>query len=183
MNVTYSGFWKRFCAGIIDFLVILPFIFCFAWAATHSKLMGLLVVVPYCFSMAAYTIFLHAKYGQTLGKMALRIKVVTLDGNLITAKEALLRSSVDLFWALGASISFIVAIQNIPEPDLINSNWQSFPTLLANAQPIFGRWVEIASAGWGLSEFIVLLCNYKKRALHDFIAGTVVVNTYSQMEK
>ena len=28
---------------------------------------------------------------------------------------------------------------------------------------------------WILSEFIVLLTNQKKRALHDFVAGTVVV--------
>ena len=29
---------------------------------------------------------------------------------------------------------------------------------------------------WFLSEFVVLLMNKRKRALHDFIAGTIVVN-------
>ena len=39
------------------------------------------------------------------------------------------------------------------------------------------RWIQTA---WVWGELIVLLTNRKRRALHDFIAGTVVVQTSSK---
>ena len=42
------------------------------------------------------------------------------------------------------------------------------------APPWYGT-VEVFEQAWVWSEFIVMLTNRKRRALHDFIAGTVVV--------
>ena len=46
--------------------------------------------------------------------------------------------------------------------------------LRANA-PAWYRPVDVAGAVWVWGELIVLLTNRKRRALHDFLAGTVVV--------
>ena len=41
-----------------------------------------------------YPVYFHARWGQTLGKMLARIRVVQLDGRPISLRHALLRSSV-----------------------------------------------------------------------------------------
>ena len=41
--------------------------------------------------------------------------------------------------------------------------------------PGWYRGVEVASQLWMLSEFVVLLMNKRRRALHDYLAGTVVI--------
>jgi uncharacterized RDD family membrane protein YckC len=43
-----------------------------------------------------------------------------------------------------------------------------------------GSWTDILNwllLAWTLSELVVLLFNEKRRAIHDYIAGTVVVHT------
>lgn len=49
--------------------------------------------------------------------------------------------------------------------------------LLHAATPLWGLWAGYAQTAWLFSELIVLLFNEKKRAIHDFIAGTVVIKT------
>jgi uncharacterized RDD family membrane protein YckC len=41
--------------------------------------------------------------------------------------------------------------------------------------PWWTRWVDIVEQVWTWSEVIVLLTNRKRRALHDFLAGTIVI--------
>ena len=45
----------------------------------------------------------------------------------------------------------------------------------ADLAPSWFKPVQIFQQIWIWSEFIVLLTNRKRRAIHDFIAGTVVV--------
>jgi predicted DCC family thiol-disulfide oxidoreductase YuxK len=46
--------------------------------------------------------------------------------------------------------------------------------LLAERNPVFGAY-DVVQQAWMWSELLVLLFNRTRRALHDFIAGTVVV--------
>jgi hypothetical protein len=48
---------------------------------------------------------------------------------------------------------------------------------LAELQPPFAIWVSNDNMVWVGSEMIVMLFNRQRRALHDFIAGTLVVKT------
>jgi uncharacterized RDD family membrane protein YckC len=48
-------------------------------------------------------------------------------------------------------------------------------TYLITFSPIFFSVYRWSGNIWYWSEFIVLLTNRRKRAIHDFIAGTVVV--------
>lgn len=49
-------------------------------------------------------------------------------------------------------------------------------TLQAERTPSWSKIIDNLYLAWGLSELLVLLLNNKRRALHDFIAGTVVVH-------
>lgn len=43
--------------------------------------------------------------------------------------------------------------------------------------PEFFQWACWAFLAWLILDIIILLLNEKKRALHDFIAGTIVIHT------
>ncbi len=49
-------------------------------------------------------------------------------------------------------------------PDFIFSIWAEM-------------WTTIIVFGWWIAEIITMLTNEKRRAIHDYIAGTVVVRT------
>jgi uncharacterized RDD family membrane protein YckC len=45
--------------------------------------------------------------------------------------------------------------------------------------PLYPSWYDLVTIGtnvWVWGELFVLLLNKRKRAIHDFIAGTVVIN-------
>ncbi len=72
----YAGFWIRFVAYIIDSVIM---------GALAVTVIGLIVAIPYMPVM-------WWKKGQTLGQMALGLKVVrAADGGPITGSQAVIR--------------------------------------------------------------------------------------------
>lgn len=82
----YMGFWVRFAAAVIDSLIITvaSFMLYFNW-------IGLFIAVP--LPWLYYWLFTGIK-GQTLGKMALSIKVVDENGHIPGLGKAALREVV-----------------------------------------------------------------------------------------
>ncbi len=108
----YAGFWSRAAARIIDLLIIIAafnLIYLADRLGADAGLwtgMGLDEGSPAGagFSMANvlrglffltfpvfYYVYLHGTYGQTFGKMALKIKVVNEDGTPLDYRKAFLR--------------------------------------------------------------------------------------------
>lgn len=54
-------------------------------------------------------------------------------------------------------------------------SWLQQTEYLTTLSPGFFKFYNWVSNIWIYSEFIVLLTNKRKRAIHDFIAGTVIV--------
>lgn len=173
----YAGFWVRAGAGLIDFIVFLPLILLYFWMESHSRAGTLLMVVPYYLFYAGYCILFLAKYGKTPGKMVMKIEVTRTDGARIGSREALLRHSVDVIFGLITGVGMLVAVLHT-EPTIFNSEmtWIERNKLIMNNSPTFATTAGLLSTAWAYSELIVLLFNKKKRAIHDFIAGTVVVH-------
>jgi len=171
----YAGFGKRFGSAIVDMLVFIPFMFVFHFIQSSSLSMAMVGVVLSSILFSAYTVYFHYKFGATLGKMALGIKVTLPNGEKIGFKQAILRSSVDLAFALFMVIAQVMAISNADLEVYLNAGWIERAEYI---MPLFPAWygaVNIASQLWYWGEFIVLLFNKRKRAPHDFIAGTVVI--------
>lgn len=171
----YAGFWSRASAGFIDFIVFIPIVILHVYLLTFSKYSAIFTAIVSSFVVyAAYNIYLHRRFGQTVGKMVMKIKVVRLNGENISWKEAFLRSLFDVCLAILRVISMVIILIGIP-PD-------SFSTLShTDLSKIFREsllysFCETSSDIWILSEMVILLFNKKKRALHDFIAGTVVIH-------
>jgi uncharacterized RDD family membrane protein YckC len=168
IEIKYDTFWPRFWAGWIDSLVFLPLIVIdhFIWEG-HAQLPIVVVAswyVLYFSSYYIYSILMHGKYGQTLGKMAMRVKVLDLSEKKLTMPQAIKRDIVPLFLVI------ISIVMNMPK---ILSGVNIYdPTVDFDLSFYITTYAEMT---WFLAEIITMLFNDKRRALHDLIAGSVVV--------
>ena len=162
----YSTFSPRFWASIIDGIVISTFSAVLVFLGTQAG-EGIQTTLWYIDTMqfAVYSVALHTIYGQTFGKMVLDVKVVDhISENGISFKQAFLRDCVPvvmLILLLIASI-FVPTEQAGEAPDWLIYSMMAF---------------GVSYFLWHLLEIITMLFNKKNRALHDFIAGTVVIRT------
>lgn len=173
----YAGFWRRLGASLIDALIYIPIYILLLFAYRTSLTWLIPAIILNTVFYALYTVFFHYKYGATLGKLAVGIRVTQPDGSKISFQHALLRSSIDLslavlytIWELIALASMDLAYFNsLPKEYMVR--WGYIYSYLPWGFQIF----EYANYIWIFSELIVLLFNKRRRALHDFIAGTVVI--------
>lgn len=173
----YAGFGPRLSAILIDTLVLAPLLAVAYWGWSTSRTTALLLEVPLGFVFAFYNIYFIGRWGQTVGKMAVKIKVVALDGSEAGYVRAFYRHCVDLAFSIVAIALSMAALLSIPSAQYDGASFQEKMNLLNERTPPWQDVVDWLSIGWVLSELVVLLTNEKRRALHDYIAGTVVVHT------
>ena len=173
----YAGFWPRLGAILIDCVILVPLIALSFWTWTAgSRTTALLVEVPLAFAFAFYNIYFIGRWGQTIGKMALKIRVVRLDGGTTGFTRAFYRHAVDLAFSVVTSALTIYALMTVTDSDYGGFTLNQRLDLV---EATTGALVEVLnwlSVAWAGSELVVLLLNDKRRALHDYIAGTVVVH-------
>jgi uncharacterized RDD family membrane protein YckC len=119
-----SGFWMRYLALSIDWyvivLVLLPpfalFIALTAVAAGLGRLqesaiaaVAVTFVLFFVALTVAYGIWMHGRWGQTLGKMALGMKVVRVDGSPLGYGGAFVRWLGSVLSAVTFMIGFLIA--------------------------------------------------------------------------
>ncbi len=104
-----------------------------------------------------------------------RIRVRT-TGEPIGWREAWRRSAVDLLFALAAIIGSFSALAVIPDSQYYSVGWPVRSSNLEAHQPPWIAWTGTAAQIWVWSEVLVMLFNKQRRALHDFIAGTIVIS-------
>ena len=162
----YHTFWPRFWAGFVDCLVFMPIGFLERYLTSPESGPFILItwgVISYT-AYWLYSVLLHARCGQTLGKMATGVKVLDVSEERIpTLRQAFIRDIgyiVPNTLSLGYLIYLVVAGQYVR-----GAEDSSLP----------GQILVWASLGWFLLEIISMATNDKRRAFHDFIAGTVVV--------
>lgn len=170
----YAGFAYRFIAALIDSLIWLPFFIIIEILdgpeIDKKILAGLLVLCFYIF----YEVVSVGFWGQTFGKMYARIKIIRVSGSQISWSNAWLRPLVELI-ILSFNILFIAFIGYKTS---FNQTMESAYSLLPKLEWMFltlGLLV-IGSHVYSWTEVLVLLTNKKRRAIHDFIANTVVIH-------
>ena len=175
-NKVYAGFWKRFCAGFVDAFIIMPLAFLLLWLEGFDRTLAIFITVPSSILFAMYNVYFHARFGGTPGKLAVGIRVTRPDGNRIGWNEAWKRSSVDLFFASLVLVFEVWALLHVDPTKYSSFGWIERTQLLQQHQPSWFSSVNILHQVWIWSEVVVLLFNKRKRAIHDFIAGTVVIH-------
>jgi uncharacterized RDD family membrane protein YckC len=156
----YETFWRRVGAAFLDSVVLIPVNWGVSFAVVLLNTPSLMLswAVP-SFIASLYYILMHYYGGQTLGKMAAKVKVLDDSENRLSLGQAILRSLPQLLIPMFA-VSFSTADPSAAEPIAL---W---------AGVIYGFTVVF----W-IADAMVCLASEKRRALHDFIAGTIVVRT------
>jgi uncharacterized RDD family membrane protein YckC len=161
----YNTFSNRLGAGIIDGIIFMPIVLFFSIFRNDSITTFTLCAIFETLLYTAYMVIGHGKYGQTLGKRFVGIKVFDLqEKNVIGYKNAFLRESVWFFVAIAEALYlFIVSSKtaNVQQA-MMESNYYN----------IF----SLTSLAWFFLELGTMMFNKKRRAFHDFMAGSVVVN-------
>ena len=122
-----------------------------------------------------YNVFFNARFGGTPGKLAVGIRVTNPDGSRIGWAEAWKRSAVDLVFAFILLAVQVWALTQVDASRYTSLGWMKRTQLLQEHSPVWHSSVTILQQIWVWSEVVVLLFNKRKRALHDFIAGTIVI--------
>jgi uncharacterized RDD family membrane protein YckC len=162
----YSTFGARFFAGLLDGLVFIPIFIIdrFIGSPDHGVAQFLAWSAFLYSSFWLYTVLFHWRTGQTLGKRAVGVKVLDVsETRLPTLQQALLRDIgyIVLNTFALAYLFYLVLNDRYSDLEFLNST----PSRIAN----WAGWC------WFLLEIVTMLTNQKRRALHDFIARTVVV--------
>ena len=171
----YAGFWKRFGAYWLDLLIMAPIIAISFWGNEQFRLFQLYYLIPGLLFGLWFHVYLVKRYGGTPGKLILKIKIAKLDGSDVSYREAVLRYSVLFVLSIISAIPMILAAQGMTDAEYFSMGWQERSIALMERAPSWYNLVSIAMNVWIWSEFIVMLTNKKRRAIHDFIAGTVVI--------
>lgn len=159
----YRTFLPRLVALLVDSFIMLPLgilddwfrqaafppVFFYVWIPLSA------LVFPF------YMILMHGFYGQTLGKMWMNVKVVDArTEEPIRMPQAVRRETPQLVFNL-VGIYLALAFFGVdPESEVLRSPYSIFTGV---------------AAAWVFADVLTCLYNPNRRALHDMIAGTVVV--------
>lgn len=165
-NQKYQTGLKRLGAAIVDGIVFMPLLFVDQWLLGKTDNNSLIIswTVFTTFLTLFYSIFAHCKYGQTIGKWVAGVKVLDIsETKTLTLRQSILRDSFYLGIEIIGLLYFIFLVLQTGKTEYILIDYRNFTD-----QPIL--W-------WTLIELISMLTNPKRRAVHDFMARSVVVRT------
>ena len=173
----YAGFWIRFASLLLDFLFVIPVTVLILYLNSLGTEIFFYTILPNLLFALWYNIYLPKRYGGTAGKLVVGIKIIKINGQSIEWKEAILRHIVLLFLTIFSIVIMIFCILKADESTYINLSWINQTAYLMSFAPFLSAVYTWSSNIWIYSEFIVLLTNKRKRAIHDYIAGTVIVKS------
>jgi len=158
----YRTIVRRFGAALIDFVVLAPLAY-LSGDVIHKggALVGLVGTVLVTLASTAYSVVGHALYGRTVGKKLCRVQVVDLQGALPGWYRAILRDAFPILLNATAVAREVAVFLGM---DM---------SLFLQAAPAQAMAVGIGF--WTAVEFVTMLTNKRRRRLHDFLAGTVVI--------
>jgi uncharacterized RDD family membrane protein YckC len=172
----YAGFWPRFCSVWVDFFVVFPLVLLLFWLESFGKNLAILITIPSTALFSMYHVYFNARFGGTLGKLAVGIRITKPNGTRIGWPEAWKRSSVDIGFGLLMLCVEVWALTQINGEQYSAAAFFERIKLLQSYYPAWFPIIKYSQNIWIWSEVVVLLFNKRKRALHDFIAGTVVIH-------
>ncbi|HLP19632.1 MAG TPA: RDD family protein, partial [Chitinophagales bacterium] len=171
----YGGFWRRLGALLLDGLFTAPVIYFILYVNSIGKNVYFMTLLPNIAFTVFYFIFLPVKYNGTPGKIVMGLNILRLDGQAIGWKEAFLRHVVSLGLVLIGTGVMIYSLSIADDEVFKSLSWFKQQEYLMQLTPMGFKLFSWANNVWIWSEFIVLLTNPRRRAIHDFIAGTIIV--------
>ena len=175
-SLRYAGFWPRLGSLLLDILIVLPLIALVTWAAGHYRLFRVYYLIPGAIVGLFYGVYLVRRFGGTPGKLIVGLRIRKLDGEPVGYREALLRYSPDFVFGLLMSVAVISPLFHMTDAEYQSLPLRERAKRMVDLAPSWYKPLRWTQTFWDWGELVVLLTNRKRRALHDFIAGTVVVH-------
>jgi uncharacterized RDD family membrane protein YckC len=171
----YGGFWRRLAAAVIDGLCISPLIALQFFLMAHSRYGMAYSIVPMLAVPLLYNVYLVKRYGATPGKLAMKLRITMLDGSPVTGRAALVRYLPWVVFGALQSVGAALAALSMTDEAYATYGWAERSAQLELVQPLWATYAGHMMKAWTLAMVISLLATSKRRTLHDFLAGTVVV--------
>ena len=148
----HAGFWIRLCANLLDLILIVLFVVSVARLGAHwGWYIPIEITVPIAF--AVYAIAVEAWTKQTLGKWFCGLAVMGKDGEAPSRARLILRVTA-------GKVLFLVP----------------FGTRFVFGEPNRGmKWFSLLVLMALVGSFVWCAFDRRKRAWHDWIAGTMVI--------
>ena len=165
----FDTFWERFWAIAIDGFILnivlqIPQFFSFPFFSTSGIILAIVVSnLPY-----VYAVLMLGKYGQTIGKMIMKVKVVdNTTEDSINYSQSFMREVVPMVLVTTSIILNFILFSDI--------DFENFK--ISTLGYILMLFPSGMLAIWSILEIVTMLFDDKNRALHDKIADTVVILT------
>lgn len=173
--VRFAGFWVRFAAFWLDIAIWLPYLIVYDILDRRYRHFLAYDAIPQILIGIIFWVYLVRRFGGTPGKLIMGIRIVRLDGSPVGYREALLRYAPECILAVLLVLAGVLARERMTDAQYIGLDLHHQLQMEHELSPIWRQPVDILNTAWGWSEFVVLLMNRRRRALHDFLAGTMVI--------
>lgn len=171
MDVHFASFGQRFGATLIDGMLIMILYFSLTYFNILVWKNGY-VFILYSLLTIIYKPWMEYKFGATLGKMALRIKVVGKNFQKVTLNEELRRVS---FYLVPNILSFILTIRVYFNGELLTiHSFQEYNQLIISNNPAL-TWLNLIVVFLAVADVFTFFFNNQNRSLHDLYADTYVI--------
>jgi len=100
----YANFWQRLQALIIDTIIFLPITSVNGYNLMEWKRFEIIIIVALIWCI--YKPFMEWKWGATLGKMIVGLKVVNKNFEGIDFNQAMLRFSIYFAWTVASVLEY-----------------------------------------------------------------------------
>lgn len=199
----FAGFWRRFSAFFIDFLILAALLVAEFFMVMKSSEPGKYQsTVAHNLSAASstletvatlhfatiilfmlYMLFMHKTKGATLGKMIARIKVLRMDGNRLTYHDAAVRILPFIavaFICFIAPLGFSNTPTSIQRTEGTSYSSQSGKGKFVSIKPISARSTAAdicdgLSLLWLIGSGLCIAVSRYRQSPHDLLAKTVVI--------
>jgi uncharacterized RDD family membrane protein YckC len=161
IHTGFVGFWKRVLAHLIQVSILcIPSVYAYRYLIVQSSKTGsLMPFVIYWIFYFAFSVFLMVRYGGTVGKLVLRLRIVDNRGQYLSIIRSIIRLSPYILY----TIVYTLSLNGV----ITGGN-------LSHTKGIYDAFDAIVGLIFFI-DVIVILFNRKKRAIHDFLAGSYVV--------
>jgi uncharacterized RDD family membrane protein YckC len=172
----YGGFWRRVGATLLDWIFMIPLGLVLFFLMFNTSRAYLYFALPNIAISLFYFVYLVKRFGGTPGKRISGMRITMVDGSPVTAKAAVLRF---LPFFVPQVLSLILMVKATLAP-VAGYDSMNFIEKMQSMQQGTTSWNGVLTAVtyvWWIATAITLGANQRKRAAHDFLAGTVVLRT------
>lgn len=172
----YVGFGKRVIATLVDSIIGFAFLPVTVPLSTYSfNHRTVIPQIAYSLAWTALYMWLIVRFGATPGKMVVKARIVDGNGEFLSWFRAFRRLLFpNLLIMINSKLRLVQVISAAPPDVSVDSFWKLGRVMNQYTYPPLRAITMLL--GWAvLIDVLVVVFNDKKRAIHDFIAGSYVV--------